>query len=281
MFLEDTASGNNGFKKIEEIKVMIKRQDNIWKEFSDYCKMNKIILKDEKDMLSNMFNYSILSEIGKDRLVQIEEKEKQQEKEKIEQKKQLVLSKKMKDFELNIEDISYKNATEEEGKIKAELIESQKDKINSKLKEKGIDKYLFEIYGKELIVADSNFEKVEDIDKDLQGNPHYKGIGRRRVPTLDFEEKEDETVREYLERLEKYTDCFSKYYDGQTVDESIKFDENGDLIEEPKIEKSDFEKVATSKEAVSELQSGKTVKEIRDEMNPDKAKEEVGTEYDE
>lgn len=225
--------------------------------------------------IRNITEYSILKEIGRENL----EKEKQQEKEKIEQKKQLVLSKKMKDFELNIEDFSYKNATEEEGKIEAELIENQKDKINSKLKEKGIDKYLFEIYGEELIVADPNFENFEDIDKALQGKLHYRGIGRNGAPTLDFEEKEDETVGEYLERLEKYTDCFSKYYDGHTVDESVRFDENGDLIEEQK--KPNYEKVAKSKEAVIEIQPGKTVQEIRDEMYPDKTKEEVGEQYGE
>lgn len=269
MFLEDTASGNNGFKKIEEIKEMIKRQDNIWKEFSDYCKMNKIILEDEKDMLSNMLNYSILSAIGKNRLLQIEEK-----------KRQSVLAKKMKDFEISDEDFSCKNATKEESEIRKELIENKKKEINNKLKEKGIDKYLFEILGNEFIVVDPSSVNFEDIDKALQGKLHYRGIGRNGAPTLDFEEKEDETVGEYLERLEKYTDCFSKYYDGHTVDESVRFDENGDLIEEQK--KPNYEKVAKSKEAVIEIQPGKTVQEIRDEMNPDKTKkEEVGTAYGE
>lgn len=248
-------------------KEIIKEDSLEAEEMRKYIKFEN---KKKYELARDVLNYMILKELGKERILEIQK-----------EKEERVLAKKMKNFEFNIEDMSYKNATEEEGKIEKELIENQKNKINRKLKEKGIDKYLFEILGEEVIVADPNFEKIEDIDKALQGKPHYRGIGIMGGPTVDFEEKEDETVGEYLERLEKYTDCFSKYYDGETIDESIKFDENGNLIEEPKIERPDYEKTAKTKEAAIEIHSGKNVQEIKDEMNPNKTKEEVETEYGE
>lgn len=186
----------------------------------------------------------------------------------------------MGDFTVDDELDSY-NVTDEEIEIQRKLREECMKRINQRLQSRGINKYYFSTNaGVDLTLMRDDFN-FEEINNDLDKKEHYIGINKWfEVPTLDFEEKEDETVGEYLERLEKYTDCFSKYYDGETIDESIKFDKDGNLIENPEVEKSDFEKVAKSKEAVSELQSG-TVQEIRDEMNPDKTKEEVETEYGE
>lgn len=230
----------------------------------------------KKFYIRSITEYAILKEIGRENL----ETEKQKNREKIEIAKQQVLLKKTGDFNIkDLDTLELVNATEEELKIYRELIENEIKKINTKLQEKGIDKYYFtEIISGDLGLMRDDYN-FEEINKDLDTKKHYRGLHEIvGIPTLDFEQKEDETVGEYLERLGKYTDCFSKYYDGHTVDESITFDENGNLIEVPKVE--NFEKVATSKEAVNELHVGEIVQEIRDEMNPDKTKEEVETEYD-
>lgn len=226
-------------------------------------------LKIEK--ANQMLDYVLLSEVGKERLLEIEK-----------EKEKSILSKKMKDFYVSPSTLERNNATDIESEICEKIKQEKLELINKKLLEKGINKYYFDIGYEKLSLNTKSLtwqDTVNNINLDLSEKEHYIGDDVvSGLPTLDFQEKEDETVSEYLDRLTNYTENFSKYYDGKTVDESIKFDENGDLIEEPTVSKEDFGKVAISKEAIIELESGRTVKEIREEMSPNKEKEgeEVG-----
>lgn len=247
---------SNGMPDTEETVQLLNRLEELKESNSQaYDRYNKTFY------IRNITEYSILKEIGRENL----ENEKQQEIKEAEEKRQKILSKKMKDFEIkDYNNLELVNATYEESILRSNIFEESYREINKKLKEKGISKYIFCMHGTGIIIYEEETGEFQKIDDDLQGKEHYSP--KHGYPKLDFKEKEDETVGEYLERLEKYTECFSRYYNGEIVDESVRFDENGEMIEESKVEKSDFEKVAESREAVSELLSGKIVREIKEEM---------------
>lgn len=265
------------FEALEEIDVKLNEEDKyiIMKLYSESILKKEVIemIKQKHPELTDkinskvfmpekceeILNYIIIKEVGKERIKEINE-----------QKIQEVLEKKMSDFELEYDEekgeFVSRNASTEEREKYNQLHSNTIDRINKKIEKKGIDKYIFRYDLDKLNIIGSTGDGTEEIDKALQGKEHYQGIDEFGLPSLDFEEKDDETLEEFLERLEKYTECFSRYYNGEIVDESVRFDENGEIIEELKVEKSDFAKVAESREAVSELQSGKTVREIKEAM---------------
>lgn len=106
-----------------------------------------------------------------------------------------------------------------------------------------------------------------------------KGI---EIHTFTFpQEKEDETVAEYIERVEEYVAQLVRDNAENAEEKSVDSDEKIETIG-----KTDFEKVASSKEAVVELQSGETAKEIREEITHEnihentEEKKEDGEEHD-
>lgn len=225
--------------------------------------------------ITHMITHAILKGIERERA----EKEYQQ-------KRKNVLSRKVKDFEMIMDDdggFYYKKDVESDIKVKAELVEEYQKKINDRLKEKGIVNYIFNIVdGVYITVEDEDWEeRIDEIHSSLQGKDHYKGNNEMQFLKLDFKEDEEETLEQYFRRIEKYTEQFSRYYDGYTIDESVKFDENGEPMQE-KIQKSDFEKVAIDRNVIIELQLGNITKEIRTEMisEQEKIEEEGELEHD-
>lgn len=183
--------------------------------------------------IRNITEYCILKEIGKDNL----RVGKEQKTIEAEEKNRKILIKKMKDFKIKKDDEGnildeYENATVDEVTLKRKIIDEKFNEINQKINKNG---YMVSDYRLGLIITNLEGE-IEKIDHDLKGKEHYH-LSRTGYPLLDFKEKEDETVGEYLIRFEKYMECFSKYYNGEKVDENIKFDEDGNIIEVSKEDK--------------------------------------------
>ena len=194
---------------------------------------------------------------------------------------QSVLTKKMQDFEgvYNDEtgDFEFPNITKKEMEIYVERYENPLSKINKKIRTNGNKKFFFGIIEGSLALKPITDEAEEIINSTLEGTEHY--IGKNEIyegaAILDFKRKPDETLAEFLERLEKYTEQFVRYYDGKTLDESVKFDENGDVISvqsakisESLVSKDDFREIAESREASLQLQSGNLIEQISNSKNP-------------
>lgn len=193
---------------------------------------------------------------------------------------QNTLARKMSDFDLiydeEQEDYIWPDVTDEEMAMYSKLLNSSTDRINKQLKEKGNDKYFFSIYKDSLVLMPFTDEAEEEINTTLEGKEHY--IGKDEVYNgaviLDFKRKQDETLAEFLPRLESYAEQFSRYYNGETLDESIQFDEDGNSLKVQQIKEpakivmeDDFRKVAETKEAIEQLQSGNLISQISDEIN--------------
>lgn len=256
---------NSGFSTTPDGKVMLKSDEEILKVFLDLNKEYKKIengKREEVDYQGTLENNGINIEEIKGIYEAYLQAEKKKELEPIIKE---VLSRKREDFGLD-ENWNLKS-TQQEQEVYEQL--TSFSKINEGLLDKEITAYEFYEYpamdGKMYLALSPKDLTESEITKKLEGMPHCN-IDEYGSVILDFEMAKDETVGEYLERLTKYTDNFSKFYDGNDIDESIQFDENGDIIETPNIGKSDFEQVANSREAVTEMQSGQIVAEIREEM---------------
>ena len=201
---------------------------------------------------------------------------------------QSTLNRKMSDFDLiydeKQEDYIFPDVSDEEMVMYSNLLRGSTDKINKQLKEKGIDKYFFSLLKDSLALMPLTDEAEEEINNTLEGTEHYRGKDEvyDGAAILDFKRKPDETLAEFLPRLERYAEQFSRYYNGEVLDESIQFDEDGNSlvdnqVEEPEVivTEDDFREVAETKEAIEQMQSGSLMSQISKEINhDDKQKEE-------
>ena len=200
---------------------------------------------------------------------------------------QSVLTKKMEDFEgvynEETDDYDFPNVSKKELDIYIERYRNPLRAINKEIALKGNNKFFFSMVKDSLALMPLSDEAEEEINSTLEGTEHYRGKDefREGAAILDFKRKPDETLAEFLVRLEKYTNQFIRYYNGENLDESIHFDENGDVVELPEVVvgKDDFREVAESREASEQLQSGNIINEISS-ANLEKDDQSKGEELD-